>query len=296
MKRYIIIGSIFSLLIISLIATLLAGTLQQQDEPDLNFSHKLHVTEQSIECSTCHSNANGSVSGTDDLLPKEKICLDCHEKKDNNCTLCHKSGKNPVLIERINNYLPKFTHKFHIDNGAKCETCHKGIENQESVSNERFLPKMENCYSCHEIPETIAGCYECHNADEHLKPTDHSDLWQQNHGNFHESGNRKCSTCHTDNYCTECHSGENLASQSHPPQFIMTHSISYLSRESDCQTCHGGLDYCIECHTKVNYIKPITHNISNWISLHQMEGKTNYDLCVVCHSAGDPTCLRCHSK
>ncbi len=263
-------------------------------ETDLIFSHKFHVIENDVECSTCHPDAETSESGTDDLLPKEEYCLNCHEKNKETCGNCHKNPNNPTPIPRITNYSPKFNHKKHIDKGYKCVECHKPVEQLETAD-EVILPTMQKCMTCHEVPDNQDGCYMCHTKEENLKPADHTELWLTNHGSFKASGGsaNDCKTCHTENYCMDCHLGDNLFGESHPPEFITTHPLSYLMHESDCASCHGGYDYCIDCHTKVNYVVPPSHAF-NWKALHQTEARSNAETCAVCHRNDEPRCMNCH--
>ena len=261
-------------------------------EPDLIFSHKFHISEASAECSACHPNAETSTMGTDDLLPKETACMECHDKKTMDCKSCHKSGDNPILMKRIAEYSPKFNHAKHIEKGYKCMDCHEGIQDKNNPGNSH-LPTMTKCMTCYETPEEITGCYKCHSNEETLKPADHNELWAANHGIFSESGAVKCATCHSQSFCTECHLGENLLNTSHPPQFILTHSMSFIMKESDCIACHNSYENCIECHTKVNFVKPVDHNM-DWPKNHMTEAKMKADLCVVCHTENDQTCMRCH--
>lgn len=290
MKKSIIILSGIMLLAITLIATLIAENTSS--EQDLIFSHKKHIVDAGAECETCHAGAATSMKGTDDLLPKEETCLGCHDKNEMGCKACHKSGENPVLIPRIDNYSPTFNHAKHISQGAKCTDCHFGIDKKE-MTGTRHLPDMNKCMTCHETPETTKGCYKCHGKNDNLKPSDHNELWMANHGSFKETAGKNCASCHTENYCLECHKGENLFNKSHPPQFILTHSMSFEMKESNCISCHNGYESCVDCHMKLNHIKPVNH-LTMWIRNHGMEAKTNYESCVVCHTDNDPTCKRCH--
>lgn len=290
MKKTITLFSILALLPIMVIVTLLANN--NSEEPDLIFSHKYHIEELGAECISCHPGVEESTTGADDLLPKEETCLNCHDRDDMGCEACHKSGKNPELLPRITNYSKKFSHAKHIEEGTECAECHAGVEKKETAAG-NHIPGMDNCMMCHETPSETEGCYLCHEKDYELIPLSHNDMWKANHGNFAENGFSDCSMCHTEQYCTDCHLGENLFGQSHPPDFIMTHSISYMARESDCVSCHGGYDFCIECHMEINFVKPMTH-IGNWISAHADEARMNPDNCVVCHTENDLTCLKCH--
>jgi hypothetical protein len=154
--------------------------------------------------------------------------------------------------------------------------------------------------TCHKLTENTNDCYLCHNKKQDLTPSNHDALWGENHGLFSSAGAEDCKSCHTDNFCINCHKGENLFGESHPPQFILTHGISFMARESDCFACHQDRDYCIECHTKVNYVVPATHMMPNWKpympnSAHIEIGRTNTELCAVCHEQADPGCIGCHT-
>ena len=154
--------------------------------------------------------------------------------------------------------------------------------------------------NCHEVTDDSQDCYKCHTQNEKLKPNEHTNLWKSIHGNFSESSGKNCSSCHTESYCMDCHLGENLFNQSHPPEFMITHAFSYMTRESDCASCHGGYNDCIECHTQIDYVVPMDHNSADWITAgHPLEAKINMDLCVTCHTKADqqqPQCALCHTK
>lgn len=300
MNRTLLVTAVFAAFTGFIIFNLSAD-VDNRGGSDLIFSHELHVIEHEAECTTCHPAATTSVSGKDDLLPKGKLCFQCHDevdctggdKADAKCSFCHTKTEKTGFMPRISDYSEKFNHKLHIEKGAKCETCHAGVERKKTIAG-LHLPDMDKCMTCHSVPQTVAGCVKCHTESDELRPADHTNLWLANHGRFSESKSGNCMSCHTESYCMDCHKGENLANQSHPPQFIMTHSISYMMRESNCMSCHNDMQYCIECHTQVNYIKPISHTAFNWIAIHQKEAKPSRDLCVVCHSVDDRTCARCH--
>lgn len=294
MRYSLIVGLIFMAVAALLINELFSNDTLEKYNSDLKFSHKQHVSDLEAECEACHPNAAESTSGTDDLLPKEAYCLECHEKTEETCIQCHNSN-TPKMLPRIADYNSMFSHKKHADEGIKCMECHAGVDSKEKVSDGIHLPSMDNCMNCHETPEDIAGCYSCHNKNDNLIPADHSELWKNNHGSFAESSNKECSSCHRESYCIQCHLGKNLFGESHPPEFMLTHSFSYLARESDCASCHVGLTNCIECHTKINFIKPASHNSTPiWLVQHMTEGKINRDLCITCHAPNDPTCIGCH--
>ncbi len=264
-------------------------------ESDLIFSHTKHVLENELDCETCHAGVSDSEAGTDDLLPKEETCIACHEKTDESCVMCHTNPKNPIIMPRVTDYSQKFSHKKHIDSGADCNFCHADIIKKTKVA-KPDLPDMDACMTCHETPAETKECYICHDQNYNLVPTDHTELWLDNHSNFVEAEGNKCQTCHQEQYCIDCHSGENLFNNSHPPHFMSTHSMSYLMRESNCQSCHEGLESCRECHMEINYIIPPDHLPSTWIGEHIYSGKINADKCVVCHERNEPRCMDCHES
>lgn len=278
-----------------LIGLLLAGSSITW-KSDLIFSHKFHMEEVEADCATCHDPAANSITGQDDLLPEMETCYECHDEDDTECTVCHRQPDEPILLPRIADYSPKFTHKNHIARNIPCEKCHPGIAQSESVEQGLHLPQMATCMSCHELPQTSEGCYLCHTKDESLTPASHLADWTHRHGLLSEANRQECYTCHTENYCADCHQGENLSNQIHPPEFIATHSISYLTRESDCVGCHQGKEFCAECHVHVNHVVPASHHLPDWAaSGHGEAARTDFENCTVCHLSSDLTCAECHN-
>jgi hypothetical protein len=262
---------------------------------DLIFSHKLHVQDLGAECAACHEGALTSQSGLDDLLPEMETCYNCHDE-DMDCAACHEQPDDPVLLPRIDTYNEKFNHEVHAENDIDCAKCHAGVEGKEVVTSGVHLPDMDNCMQCHQTPAKIEGCYLCHTRDEQLIPADHSGDWTQSHGMYSESGAQNCNSCHRETYCTDCHQGENLMNEAHPPNFIATHPTSYAIGESDCASCHQGRDYCIECHMEVNRVLPANHMMPDWNGHeHAREARANFDNCVVCHTENDMSCQTCHN-
>ena len=263
---------------------------------DLVFSHKYHLTEAETECSDCHEKAETSTKGTDDLLPEMETCYGCHDEDDSECAQCHKQPDDPVLLPRIESYSVKFNHKKHMDESIACTVCHTGISSKDQVAFSMHLPEMDLCMTCHKTPSSIAGCYSCHQTTDNLKPVDHATGWDKNHGLSGEAGSENCMSCHTENYCLSCHQGENLQSEAHPPEFILTHSLSYLVRESDCASCHESRQFCIDCHMYANTAIPADHQLPGWDAEgHAESARMDYDRCAVCHEPGASLCLQCHN-
>ncbi len=276
-----------------LISVLLASNIQWKS--DLVFSHKFHQEEVEAECVACHAGVDTSQFGSDDLLPTMRTCYNCHDE-DTECSACHQQPDEPIILPRIVDYSPKFSHKLHLNESITCETCHVNVEKAQTVTEGLHLPQMATCMDCHKTPQTIEGCYMCHQRNEILRPANHLADWKHNHGMVSETNGQSCKTCHTESYCTNCHQGDNLDNQAHPADFIITHSISYKVRESDCMSCHQSKEYCVDCHTHVNFVVPTDHQLSNWpADGHAQAARNDYDNCTVCHPAGDVICSPCHN-
>ncbi len=261
---------------------------------DLIFSHKFHVSDIGAGCESCHEGALTSTSGTDDLLTPMETCYNCHDE-DMACGSCHEQPDDPVILPRIQNYSTNFNHKLHIENDIACESCHKGIEAKETVTSGVHLPDMDLCMECHTTPAQTEGCYLCHQKNEELRPADHTETWTQSHGMYSESGSQNCNSCHRESYCSDCHQGENVMTQAHPPNFLATHPISYETGESDCASCHQGRDFCVECHMEVNRVLPVNHTMPDWSGAeHAREARVRFDNCIVCHTNNDMICQECH--
>lgn len=281
MKYKIILTAVFAVVALLMFTSL--HSEGDQEKASIEFSHEIHVEQNGMDCETCHAGVSESTTGADDLLPTAETCA-----------MCHDDGKDPGLVPRITNYNVKFNHAAHISQGFTCNQCHDGISHKATASpSNEYLPDMQKCMQCHEVPEEIEGCYMCHSEDENLRPASHTTLWEHSHGNFRASKD-DCMSCHSDNFCVTCHEGENLFNESHSPDFIMTHSLSFVSREKDCATCHEGYESCRTCHMEVNRILPATHMVPHLLSRHRTMGVIA-DQCVVCHAEDDPICAPCHT-
>ena len=132
--------------------------LQQNYEPDqpIKFSHKIHSTQNGIDCYFCHMPAKrGSSAG----IPGVNICLNCHAGVvegqrsggfEIGKLLEYKQVKKPIPWIRVNN-LPDhvfFNHSSHVNGGIECAECHIGIEKMDRTKQEQEL-SMSWCLDCH---------------------------------------------------------------------------------------------------------------------------------------------------
>ena len=127
------------------------------DQP-IKFSHKIHSTDNKIECRYCHSGVENSKSA---IIPSVNTCMNCHlmvrEGRNSGKFEINKiykaiDNKKPIEWIRIHK-LPDhvfFSHAQHVKVGKReCNECHGDIENMDIVKQEHDL-SMGWCLDCHE--------------------------------------------------------------------------------------------------------------------------------------------------
>ncbi len=143
------------------------------------FSHKVHVTDNLVGCTSCHVYAEHStVAG----IPSMQRCQGCHKfvKQDpQNPTLTaelkpllrYLEEDKPVEWTRVHR-LPDhvfFTHERHVAAGLRCQECHGEVEKMTWARQVAPLT-MGWCLACHqrkqgEAPGRLAkltDCWTCH--------------------------------------------------------------------------------------------------------------------------------------
>lgn len=133
----------------------------------INFSHKLHVTDNDIPCMYCHTSADKSpVAG----VPSVEKCMGCHKviatDKPEIIKLTEFWNKREAIPWIKVHDLPDFvyfTHKRHIKAGIACQTCHGPVETMQRVTRVSSL-KMPWCVDCHTERQVENGrdCVTCH--------------------------------------------------------------------------------------------------------------------------------------
>lgn len=129
----------------------------------IKFSHEVHTS--ATECADCHTSVSGAESLNDRLLPNKADCETCHSDWLEDSEYCEKCHYPDVMTKLVQNpSLLIFNHKAHIEEGAKCESCHKDIAGTGySYSKSSFNPAMEDCYTCHNSDKgPTQTCESCH--------------------------------------------------------------------------------------------------------------------------------------
>lgn len=198
-------------------AILAAAPAWSQVKP---FSHRVHL-KVGLQCAGCHAAALNSTKASDNNLPTERSCRNCHESvqikepeqtllKDFNHQLHLRLGNvAPLLAKAISSgaYLaPHGDIRRHLQTNNACAACHRGLEESDSVSKAAF-PHMADCLVCHGKIDAPFSCEKCHQPGAHLKPADHvSDYVDRHSGGKLALDKKSCAICHGRRFtCLGCH-------------------------------------------------------------------------------------------
>lgn len=258
-------------------------------EPPGAFSHKVHGKEQELECQNCHATAEKSEKAG---MPKLRQCMLCHEgideEKSPERKLSVLYGENyqwippPVISEEV-----IFSHQLHVTGKQiACGECHRGIEENAGITNKVRVFK-DDCMDCHARAGKSNECAVCHKEIRQDRgPANHLHNWRQFHGQVVRAGSEKsadrCSLCHADSSCADCHQDE-------PPRNHNNHwrhrghGIAVSIDRDRCAACHRD-DFCDRCHREVS---PRNH-VGSW-------GDSRNRHCLTCHfPLRDEACFVCH--
>lgn len=130
------------------------------------YSHKLHVG-MGLPCKNCHTNPDpGEVMG----IPSVQVCMGCHKSVKTDSPHIQKLAKHAgdktepewARVYRIPSYV-FFSHRAHVEWGAKCETCHGPVATREALWREVSVA-MGACMDCHRTNKASNDCTFCHEA------------------------------------------------------------------------------------------------------------------------------------
>lgn len=183
--RYVVVGGICTLALLVGFAACVNPREGYAPEQPIKFSHKVHVSNNEIECSYCHSQVT---EGPKASVPGADTCMNCHAKVEGSTQFykkeiekLQKAWRNGQSIEwkRVHD-LPdhvQFAHQPHILRGIGCNECHGQIP-QTSIPDPSYDDgtarvdriAVENrfnmgwCVDCHRQPEHNASvnCSTCH--------------------------------------------------------------------------------------------------------------------------------------
>ena len=168
-------GSVGRLASASIPALALACSLAAEVEQPIAFVHKIHVAEEEIPCTECHTGAEEAEHAT---IPVGEICLDCHEDPIGESTEEVKlvemlATGEPIPWKRVHKLREhvRFSHRRHVVAGRiLCERCHGEVAERVRPFGFPFIGfnselGMERCIACHiesGNPRASVDCALCH--------------------------------------------------------------------------------------------------------------------------------------
>jgi Cytochrome c7 and related cytochrome c/Class III cytochrome C family len=162
-KLYLIKIAVF---VSALFASVFAQTTSPPEPPKqpLPFSHKLHLA-QGLKCQGCHVNPEPGEAMT---FPVTAKCMACHEDTAaekpaiKKLTAFHQSKETVpwVRVYQLPDFV-WFSHRTHLEAGAKCDRCHGAVSEREALWKEKPLT-MESCMNCHRETNASNACNYCH--------------------------------------------------------------------------------------------------------------------------------------
>ena len=131
----------------------------------IQYSHKIHVTDNKIDCQFCHSSARRSKYAG---IPSVEKCMNCHRviavgsPEVKKIAQYWNDGKaipwNRVTELPDHSYFP---HYRMVNAGVPCLLCHPGMDKAGvAVQNREFT--MGFCMDCHRKRGVSIDCWTCH--------------------------------------------------------------------------------------------------------------------------------------
>lgn len=271
-------------------------------------------------------------------------CAVCHARQT--CLRCH---LNAASVEEIGS-LPPDPRVEEMEGGKMGEWPEPASHEEvgwEFGHGDWVDPDGQACATCH----AEASCRTCHGeapiaALETLpspapgepggveipwrRPPGHPPGFATQHGSAVAANLPKCSACHAESECADCHeraagalaSAGGAAAESprpreseHPPaafppeprpgyhveNFILRHGAEAFAVQSVCSDCHSTEVFCRDCHQSTGVTLGAGagaggafHDASpNWFFEHGRAARQGLESCASCHQ--QTSCLRCHS-
>ena len=166
LRRIAGMGLLVVLAVFIVLAALPGGTVIVQP---IAFNHNLHVEQEGMECTDCHTQVETLPSAT---IPTEDICADCHsdeplsESEEEVRLLRFMEEGTPVPWQQLYE-VPRhvyFSHRRHVVLGEiECMTCHGDVPTMTVPPPRAVVPvTMDGCMDCHRENKVTNDCLTCH--------------------------------------------------------------------------------------------------------------------------------------
>lgn len=237
---------------------------------ELLFNHKLHTSDQKMECTACHKGLEDIAYSFESksVNPPMANCYTCHNDRTvatNNCETCHISTVNLIPADHQQvGFLKSHKHKA-MSMTNNCEMCHDNTF----------------CESCHVSTTMITETNKARDFYTPFSPHKFVDNTKQ----------QQLTRVHDLNY-------------------RFTHGIDAKGKSANCQTCHQTETFCAECHTSsggdyaLGGMVPASHRAPNFVTIgvgtgggqHATLARRDIERCAGCHDVqgADANCIMCH--
>lgn len=237
-------------LVLPVVSTLQPDYYRRYPAMGLRMDHWETSTHSRISCSQCHvePGVRGLVSFAAKSVPAFYSQL-LEGPDDTNllgapsrdaCRKCHTSYRSVAPSGDL--LIP---HRAHVEVlGMQCVVCHKDLVHSENRHGYN-RPEMETCLDvCHDGETASDECVDCHTR-KHTPESHGLPDWLQVHGEAAET--EDCGQCHdwTPEFCARCHEQRPA---SHVGNWKTGHAGPARQRGDGCLVCHGGQEFCDECH------------------------------------------------
>ncbi len=264
--------------------------------------HQIHVTQQKLACTECHTEEKGGVDH-----PAPTVCARCHEQR---AKIQHGLG-----LTNADANAPAPVH----GGLSKCVDCHGfGPEPDK---------KPSDCLRCHQSPQgavhavathATVACTNCHDVHENaIEPKACTDCHSMSlkHGRAGTDVASQCRVCHEVHGKAETALDQCISCHTAPAQHAIPRTAVFADGHT-CGSCHAPHDFtanrtqtCSSCHEGVHPLQG--HERSACTSCHNphavRDKLQNGAICVTCHKdvalvhtgpkampAGG-ACLGCHA-
>ena len=240
----------------------------------VNFPHKLHAEMSKISggCIQCHH-----YNTTDKIEP----CSDCHNK-DRKKAVITRPDLRGTYHQQCMNCHRKWSHK------TECNSCHKPIGNKTVKQVTKLKIKVVPEHKPLKAPEKIVF----------KTSTKQGKRVTFSHKEHNKKFGLKCSDCHKDEICVNCHDIEKVKKVNDGKLGITAKGFKSASQaHQKCSNCHDTKNNCTFCHSNSER-KPFNHEKATGWKLNKFHKKLK---CRTCHGNKtqfkklDKRCKSCHS-
>jgi hypothetical protein len=236
-------------LAVPIVSTLQPDYYRRYPALGLRMDHWTTSTHSRISCAECHVNpgVRGAMAFAADSIPAFYSQLlrgpdDTNLLKAPERTACQKCHTSYRSVAPSGDLL--IPHRAHVEVlKMECVACHTDLVH--SLNRHGFnKPEMEGCLEqCHDGDTASNECVDCHTRKQTPESHEQTD-WLQVHG---AASTEDCAECHdwTPGYCAECHEKRPA---SHVGNWKSGHAASARERGDGCLVCHGGQEFCDQCH------------------------------------------------